>query len=145
MEKMLGYLGQIEELLEQIHTITLNQMTVLLSLSNEQTQEEDSGLDMIAQMADYKDAYTQELSTVEDQFQVCYDKDKKDLSDKMNVQRMQEAVQTILKLKEVIMEQEEKNLLLMKSHAKKKLEKVHVPQNAKEVANAYKKQQKKSN
>ena len=147
MEELFEYLRQIYELLEQIDTITDNQTTVLLAPVEETTKQEDDSeeesLDMIAQMADYKDELMGKLSKLESMFQEQYDRCKQFLNDDQDVKRLKEFVAAILERKEAIVEHEQNNILLLQAHSKKRLEKVSIPQNPKNVSNAYKKQQEK--
>ena len=149
MEELFEYLRQIYELLEQIDMITDNQTTVLLAPMEETIEqgddsEEEIALDMIAQMADYKDEITEELVKVEDMFQRQYDNCKQLLENQEEVKKLKRLVAAILERKEAIVEHEQSNLLLLQARSKKQLKRVHISQNPKNVSNAYKKQQEKA-
>lgn len=143
MKELFEYLGNIEKLLEQIYTITDNQTTVLLAKMD--TEEAENGaLDMIAQMADYKDELMHQLGRSEKMFQEEYDVCKNLLKEEKDILELQRLVAAVLDAKQAVVEREQSNLLLMQAASKKKLERVYVPQNATEVSNAYKKQQKRT-
>ncbi len=143
MEKLFEYLGQIQNLLDQILTITDNQTTILLSLTGSEEEDEDQALDMMAQMADYKDEITKTLSSIEEDFQACYEASKGLIKEADHVRAVQGLVKAILDSKQAIVDQEQRNLLLLQAHSKKKIERVHVSHNASHVSDVYKKQQKK--
>ncbi|WP_069998860.1 hypothetical protein [Cellulosilyticum sp. I15G10I2] len=140
MEELVGYLSQIQALLEQVYTITDNQTTILLAPMDTK-EEESNALDMIAQMADYKDELTEELNKLELAFQQKYDELKEVVKYEADLHELKRLVAAILEAKQAIIEHEQSNLLLLQTHSKKKLERVQLPQNPKEAANAYKKQQ----
>jgi len=148
MKELFEYLKNIHELLEQIYTITDNQTTVLLAPMEETTNEEEdsfkeeSSLDMITQMSDYKEELTEQLMKAEDLFQKEYDKCKHLASSSEEVMELKRLVSGVLERKEAVVEHEQSNMLLLKSRSKRTLEVVHLPQNPIEVSNAYKKQQK---
>jgi ATP-dependent 26S proteasome regulatory subunit len=144
MSELFEYLRRIHELLEQIYTITDNQTTILLSPMNDSEEEENNALDMIAQMADYKDEATKELIEAENMFQKEYDANKHLVQEAEDISELKELVTEILKRKEAIIEHEQSNLLILQARSKKKLERVHLPQNPIEASNAYKKQQKRT-
>jgi hypothetical protein len=141
MEELFEYLKHIHGLLEQIYTITDNQTTILLCETQPEEDENDS-FDMLTQMADYKDEFTQELIAAENVFQQKYDECKLSLKEDKEILELKRLVQAVLERKQAIVEHEQSNLLLMQARSKKALERVYLPQNPKEAANAYKKQQK---
>lgn len=145
MQQLFDYLKKIHELLEQICTITDNQTTVLLAPleANDGEDDEDVSLDMISQMADYKDELTEELIAAEVAFQNAYN-NYKDLAASSNqVAELKQMVGEILKRKEDIVEHEQSNLLLLQNRSKRTIERVKLPQKPEEAISAYKKQQKK--
>ncbi len=143
MEELYQRLEAIIELLEQIKTLTNNQTTVLLS--EETTLEEESILlDMIEQMAAYKDEMMTNLHEQEDAFQKVYGLYKESLAESPELVAIKKKVATILNLQEGIVEIEQSNLLLMQKRSKTKAEKVILPKNNAKVTEAYQKQQKKT-
>jgi hypothetical protein len=144
MEKLFEYLNHIQRLLDQIFTITDNQTTILLTLTGVESEAENEVLDMIAQMADYKEELTKELGIAEEAFQAYYEAHRELVAGEKHVRDMQNLVKGVLDGKQAVIEQEQKNLLLLQAHSKKKLERVQVPQNPGHAASAYRKQQKKT-
>lgn len=140
MDELLNYLHKIQDLLNQISTITDNQTTILLN-PIDKTEQETKSLDMLEEMADYKDEYTKELIACEELFQNLYNQEKDTIKDSKDIVKLKEMVTRILEIKQEIVEHEQSNLLLLQSHSKKKAERLHIPQSAKEVAKAYKKHQ----
>ena len=143
MNELFEYLEHIQGLLEQIYTITVNQGIVLLGIESKE-EEEEQFLDMVSQMAVYKEEVTSELIASEEAFQSLYDNYKEHITDGEAVKRLQNLVKDILEKKDGVVEEEQKNLMFLQTHSKKKMEKVELPQNPKEAAKAYKKQQKKT-
>lgn len=143
MKNLFKSLDTIIEFLEQIKTLTDNQGTVLLS-GTSTIEAENNMLDMLEQMADYKEKLTINLKKEEEIFQQLYDKSKYDLREQKEVEYLQERVGYLLKLQNLIMEEEQKNLLLMQSRSKQRIEKVTLPINNSKVAEAYRKQQTKT-
>ncbi|MDF2595237.1 MAG: hypothetical protein K0R69_1578 [Clostridia bacterium] len=144
MEKLFEYLNHIQSLLDQIFTITDNQTTILLTLTGAEGEAENEALDMVTQMADYKEELTKELSSAEEAFQAYYEAHKELVEGEVHVRDMQSLVKGVLDGKQAVVAQEQKNLLLLQAHSKKKLERVQVPQNPRHAASAYRKQQKKT-
>lgn len=143
MNELFEYLEHIQGLLEQIYTITVNQGIVLLGIESKE-EEEEQFLDMVSQMAVYKEEVTSELMASEEAFQSLYDNYKEHITDGEAVKRLQNLVKDILEKKDGVVEEEQKNLMFLQTHSKKKMERVELPQNPKEAASAYKKQQKKT-
>lgn len=133
MERLFDSLRAVRELLEQIHTITENQTTVLLGGS------EDS-LDMLEAMFEYKSNLMSELEEVETTFQGNYQRMKMQLEGRTELITLKKEVGNILELKEEIVVMEQSNLLIMQDRTKKHMAKIEVTPNAKQVTNAYKQQ-----
>lgn len=143
MESLFKSLDTIIEFLNQIKTLTDNQATVLLS-NTSTVEEENNMLDLLEQMADYKEELTINLKKEEEIFQQLYDKNKSNLREQKEIERLQERVGYLLKLQNLIVEEEQKNLLLMQSRSKQRIDKVTLPINNSKVAEAYRKQQTKT-
>ncbi|ADZ85251.1 hypothetical protein [Cellulosilyticum lentocellum] len=143
MESLFKSLDTIIEFLNQIKTLTDNQATVLLS-NTSTVEEENNMLDLLEQMADYKEELTINLKKEEEIFQRLYDKSKSNLREQKEIERLQERVGYLLKLQNLIVEEEQKNLLLMQSRSKQRIDKVTLPINNSKVAEAYRKQQTKT-
>ncbi|PHV71359.1 hypothetical protein CS063_06615 [Sporanaerobium hydrogeniformans] len=143
MEELFQKLKGIIEVLEQIKTLTDNQTTVLLSEIT--TLEEESNLlDMIEQMAAYKDEMMNALHKEEDEFQKLYAMHKQSLAESNCLADIQKQVGSILQMQQIIVETEQNNLLLMQKRVRMKSEKVALPANHAKVTAAYQRQQKKS-
>ncbi len=143
MEELFQRLKAIIELLEQIKVLTDNQTTVLLS--EETSLENESGiLDLVEEMATYKDELMTGLREQEDAFQKVYSLYKEDLASSSQLEEIQKLVGYILQMQEAIVEIEQSNLLLMQKRSKIKLDKVVLPKDNAKVTAAYQKQQKKT-
>ncbi|MGL4799609.1 MAG: hypothetical protein ACRDDX_02105 [Cellulosilyticaceae bacterium] len=138
MNVLFEQLEAIKETLEQIHVITQNQMTILL-----ETQYIGEGLDMIEQMADYKETLTTEVEKSEAVFQELYTAHKHEIQQPEDKKRLKQLVDEIMRWKTVIMEGEQKNIMVMRDLLRRCTEKVELPKNAQQVASAYKAHNKK--
>lgn len=143
METLFNLLSKIEELLNQIDSITQNQTTILIA-SRTNLQEEDDAIDLMNQMVDYKDEIMNELETVEKCFQETYAKEKRNLTNQAIIDELQSRVGGVLKKKQLIMEHEQNNLVIMQQSIRARQEPLEIKPNAGVVANAYKKHQAKS-
>lgn len=132
MKQLFLGLNVIGELLQQIHTITGNQTTVLLD------SEEESSLDLLEQMFEYKSTLMSELEQAEQVFQGHYQKMRAELEGKSELITLQKEVGNVLKIKEEIVVMEQKNLLIMQEKTKRHRMRIEVTPNAKQVTNAYK-------
>lgn len=140
MENLLKQLDHIYELLEQIEALTTNQTTVLLQEKID-FDAEIGDLDILNDMADYKEAMIDELIKIEDAFQESYSPYKGKITDKKIIAEMKERIKRIMKKKQAITDAEQNNLLIMQSYANRKDKQTIIPKQASEVAAAYKKQQ----
>nr|WP_302599118.1 hypothetical protein [uncultured Cellulosilyticum sp.] len=140
MDELIGMLGYIYELLEQISAITTNQTTVLLQ-SNETTDEANDALDMLENMVTYKEEITNQLVMQEETFDKAYDKYRGKITDPAYVQLFKEWVGRIMAKKKEIVDAEQNNVIIMQTLAKKKVKCMEIPKGAREVTNAYKKHQ----
>lgn len=138
MEKLFESLTHIIELLSQIYTITMNQRTILLDSKNA-----SDGLDMIEEMATYKNELTSELEAVEQTFQAQYAKKKEDLTDVEVQKLLKNAVAQVLELKDKVIQVEQQNVLIMQDLLKRLTEKVEIPKQRDQAMEAYKQNTKK--
>lgn len=138
MEKLFESLTHIIELLSQIYTITMNQRTILLDSKNA-----SDGLDMIEEMAAYKNELTSELEAVEQTFQAQYAKKKEDLTDVEVQKLLKNAVAQVLELKDKVIQVEQQNVLIMQDLLKRLTEKVEIPKQRDQAMEAYKQNTKK--
>lgn len=143
MTELFNHLTQIEDLLEQIDGITQNQGAVLL-VSRKNLDEENNAIDLLEQMVEVKEVLMDELSAIEMRFQELYAKEKEHLKGKETIDALQSRVGAILKKKELIVERERNNLLIMKSQSKSKEAPLEVKPSLATVVSAYKKYQTKS-
>ena len=132
MEALFEALEAIEDLLEQIQTITQNQMTILLD-----SAYMGDGLDMIEQMATFKEGLTTQVETTEATFQALYSKHKVDITEAIDKKRLKDSVDHIMRLKAYIIEQEQKNVFILQDLLRRMQEPIELPKNAKQVAKAY--------
>lgn len=143
MDELFKYLAKIEELLSNIDSITQNQTTVLIG-ARTSLQEEDEAIELMNQMVDYKEEIMNELAEIEKRFQEIYASQKRNLTNKAIVDELQKRVGGILKRKQLIMECEQNNLILMKQSMHARQEPLEIKPDAGAVAKAYKKHQIKS-
>lgn len=136
MEEMLDKLDQIQEMLEQILVITQNQMTVLIG-----GRDTDEGLGMVEQMAVLKGELTTEMEQVEARFQQLYSIHKEYIVGSV-VSTFQMKIGAVLKLKDGIIEAEQKNVLLLQESLRRYVQRVELPKDPKLVAEAYMKNKK---
>ena len=108
MEALFEALDAIYAHLEQIQTITQNQTVILLD-----TSYMGDGLDMIEQMATFKEQLTTEVEEKEAVFQGLYSKYKNDVTDVDDKKRLKDTVDSIMQIKNFIMEQEQKNVFIL--------------------------------
>lgn len=140
MQSVFKYLNRIQELLEQIDTITQNQMTILIG-DKENLELENRALSLVEEMVECKDKIITELTTAEEAFQNVYDINKEALVGSGEIKHVKEQVEKILVMKEEITKREQQNMLILHNQSKKKIEKQKVLPNSNQVAAAYKKQQ----
>lgn len=140
MQSVFEYLNRIQDLLEQIDTITQNQMTILIG-DKENLEVENMALSLIEEMVECKDKAITELTIAEHAFQNTYDINKEALVESGEIKHVKEQVEKILVLKEEITRREQQNMLILHNQSNKKIEKLKVPPNSNQVAAAYKKQQ----
>lgn len=133
MEELFERLNRIVEYLNQIYTITQNQTTILLDKG--QTGE---GIDLIEEMASYKNELTSQLEKEEQGFQEVYNQYKTTIEEVEVQKLLKQTVSHILTLKDKVIELEQKNVLIMQDLLKRLTEKVEIPKNPQFVANAYK-------
>lgn len=133
MEQLFETLGIIKGLLEQVLQITENQMTILLD-----RQEVSAGLDVIEEMATYKSDLTSEVEQVESVFEAQYNAYKGEVAEQGKGKLLKESVDAILKLKESIIQSEQKNVFLMQELLRGCAKQMTLQKNPAEVVNAYK-------
>lgn len=137
MEELFNHLKKIKELLEQIYTITQNQLTVLIDSRNNNAE-----LEMIEEMANYKQEITLQVEEEEALFQNLYTRYKEELIEKQLMPSLQTKVGNILKLKEDIILNEQKNVLLLQEAMRQCVKCVKLPKDPSKVADAYKQNRK---
>ncbi len=127
------YLVEITKLLRQIEGITLNQQQVLCT-----DPLDDERLNMIEQMAGFKENITNDVERVENKFQMLYSEVKPFLTDKSFVARLQTNISEVLHLKDNVIRLEQMNADSLKRELNQKLGKVIVPKKPEEIINKYK-------
>ncbi len=132
MEQLFEKLADIQEILEQILGITQNQMTILLD-----TQLVGDGLEIIEQMATYKETLTGEVVEAENAFQGLYQEYKETVQTVEDKRRLKRYVDDIMKLKERVIEIEQKNMMIMQDLLRRCSERVEIPKTAHEVTKLY--------
>jgi len=140
MQELFTILNQIYEALEQILSITQNQTTILIELSN--SQDSDEAFNVIYQMMDYKDELINALNTYEAAFEEKYKIHRQKITNKQDADRLKQQVELVLDKKESITTCEKNNLLIMQTYYKERTTVLEIKPNAQNVAMAYKKQQK---
>lgn len=138
MENIQAYLKQIAVLLEQIETITYNQTTIL---ANQLEIKEEEILRMLEEIVEYKEEVIQELTQVENLFQIAYQQNKEELIQSGEIRQIKEKVASILQAKERIQKQEQRNLRCLAIKTSQRVEKVEIKPNPQSAINAYKKNQ----
>nr|WP_307991093.1 hypothetical protein [uncultured Niameybacter sp.] len=134
MEQLFESLNRIVEYLNQIYTITQNQTTILLD-----SKQAGDSLNLIEEMATYKNEITTELEKEEEIFQTQYSLHKASINE-VEVQRLlKQTVGHVLALKDKVIQLEQKNVLIMQDLLKRLTEKVEIPKNPEFVTMAYKK------
>lgn len=134
MEQLFESLNRIVEYLNQIYTITQNQTTILLD-----SKQAGDSLNLIEEMATYKNEITTELEKEEEIFQTQYNLHKACINE-VEVQRLlKQTVGHVLALKDKVIQLEQKNVLIMQDLLKRLTEKVEIPKNPEFVTMAYKK------
>lgn len=134
MEQLFESLNRIVEYLNQIYTITQNQTTILLD-----SKQAGDSLNLIEEMAAYKNEITSELEKEEQIFQTQYNLHKGSINE-VEVQRLlKQTVGHVLALKDKVIQLEQKNVLIMQDLLKRLTEKVEIPKNPEFVTSAYKK------
>lgn len=134
MEQLFESLNHIVEYLNQIYTITQNQTTILLD-----SKQAGDSLNLIEEMATYKNEITTELEKEEEIFQTQYNLHKASINE-VEVQRLlKQTVGHVLALKDKVIQLEQKNVLIMQDLLKRLTEKVEIPKNPEFVTRAYKK------
>lgn len=133
MEELFASLNQIIEYLNQIYTITQNQTTILLD-----SNHAGESLDLIEEMAAYKNEVTLELEKTEQTFQGFYNRDKAEITDPEIQKLLKQTVSHVLGLKDKVIQLEQQNVLIMQDLLRRLTEKVEIPKSQAQVANAYK-------
>ena len=112
MDDLLRRLECILELIKQIQAITSNQTVVLLSETTEYI-EDQSAVELLEGMVEYKEQLIQEVEYEEEQFNHEYEKYRGRMTDEKHMSLLKNKVSQILYLKNVIIENERSNLLIM--------------------------------
>lgn len=134
MEQLFESLNRIVEYLNQIYTITQNQTTILLD-----SKQAGDSLNLIEEMAIYKNQITTELEKEEQTFQAQYDIHKASINDVEVQKLLKQTVSHVLALKDKVIQLEQKNVLIMQDLLKRLTEKIDIPKNSEFVTSAYKK------
>ena len=137
MEELFNQLKEIEDILEQISTITANQTTVLLQTTNETLGE----IDILETMVGYKEELINQLETVEKSFDANYKEKREQVKSKEYVLEFKKRVANILDKKQQIQDMEQNNVRIMQSKVSRKIEKMEIAKKPNQVLAAYKKQQ----
>lgn len=138
MNELFEQLKAIDEILEQIATITANQMTVLLQSTSE---NEDEELSLLEGMVSYKDELITKLVEIEILFDNSYKEQREQVHTSGQIGEFKKCVANILEKKEKIQELEKNNVRIMQSKVKKSKQLIKLPKAAQEVTKAYKKHQ----
>ena len=138
MKILLSLLEEIYALLEQIHTITTNQTTILLQ-PKETNEEENIAIDLIDSMVEYKDEIIKLVTDKEKEFEDAYSPLRGKITQEDDVIMIKEAVNKVMNKKQDIVESEKDNMLIMQNLGKKKAKVTHISATANKVVTAYKK------
>lgn len=138
MQELFKMLGQIYDLLEQISVITANQTTVLLQ-SSETTEEANNALNLLNDMVNYKDEIMNRLILEEERFDNAYSRYRGKITDPTYMSMFKEWVERIMEKKKEIVEIEKNNVIVMQNISNKRIKRMSIPKDAKEVTMAYKK------
>lgn len=138
MEALFELLEKISDGLEQIHTITQNQTTILLD-----TKHMGEGLGMIEEMASFKEQLTTQIEVDEVAFQGMYSSCKHELVETEDKVRLKSLVDRIMKQKEYIIQGEQSNVMIMQDLLRRCAEKVEIPKSPEHVVKAYQAQNRK--
>lgn len=133
--ELIKKLDKTIELLEQINNITMNQMTVIISASDNGSEEMNSFLD---EMHKIKDELINEVDRVEISFEEEYKSIRQSLTNKEIVSELKHKIEKVIKLKEAIMENEKNNMNLAKSKLAQKNKPIALPKSPQSVINTYK-------
>lgn len=137
MEVLLEELDSILEILEQIDAITTNQTTVLLDETSEKREQEEE-LKILEQMVEYKEELIKEVEQAEDRFNKLYQDFRSKINDEEYIRLFKEKVNQILKMKNMIMKDEETNVMIMQSRASQSRQVMSIPKSPKRVVDLYK-------
>ena len=137
MQSLFNQLKEIDDLLDQISTITSNQTTILIDSNTEESEK----ITLIENMVTYKDELIDKLQQVEILFDKNYKEKREQVTDKKYITQFKQCVSHILIKKQEIQELEQNNVRIMQSQASKSREQIKIQKGAKEVVSAYKKQQ----
>ena len=138
MKILLSLLEEIYALLEQIHTITTNQTTILLQ-PKETNEEENIAIDLIDSMVEYKDEIIKLVTDKEKEFEDAYSPLRGKITQEDDVIMIKEAVNKVMNKKQEIVESEKNNMRIMQNLGKKKEKVTHISPTANKVVTAYKK------
>ncbi len=137
MEVLLEELDSILGILEQIDAITTNQTTVLLDETSEKREQEEE-LKILEQMVEYKEELIKEVEQAEDRFNKLYQDFRSEINNEEYIHLFKEKVNQILKMKNMIMKNEETNVMIMQSRASQSRQVMSIPKSPKRVADLYK-------
>lgn len=138
MKDLVKILEEIQELLQQICSITANQTTVLLEQGGT-IEEEEEALSVLEQMVDYKDNLINLVEEKELKFERLYAENKTRISSPEEIKLFKHHVASILAKKEEIKEAEQANVAIMQGRVNRRVKQVELPKNAEQVIHAYKK------
>ena len=137
MRTLLAKLDKISELLEQINSITSNQTTVLLEKDVEY-EDDNSIIAVLEEMYNYKEQLIGDVERAEADFEKVYEPYRGKITDDSFAQLIKEKVKAILDLKQLIVDNEKTNMMIMQSRGKQLKQTMAIPNNPKKVSEQYK-------
>jgi len=137
MDKFILLDKQVHEILEvlnQIESIISNEAQIL-------SLDDESGMDMIEEMSLVKKRLTDEVESLEKEFEKRYFEIKPFLNDPDNselVRSLQGYIKEVLDLKNMIIMQEQSNMSLIQRRLKNRLGQMEIPKSRSKIIDSYK-------
>ncbi|WP_010168006.1 hypothetical protein [Candidatus Epulonipiscium viviparus] len=137
MDKFILLDKQVHEILEvlnQIESIISNEAQIL-------SLDDESGMDMIEEMSLVKKRLTDEVESLEKEFEKRYFEIKPFLHDPDNselVRSLQGYIKEVLDLKNMIIMQEQSNMSLIQRRLKNRLGQMEIPKSRSKIIDSYK-------
>ena len=141
MVELLKSLEAIQDLLQQIYSITANQTTILLE-QGKSLEEEEEALSMLEKMVDYKEELIGLVEKQELDFENLYAQYKSQITNADDIKLFKHHVANILTKKKEIKEAEQANVAIMQGRAHRRNKQVELPKNAQQVVQAYQRMKK---